>query len=565
MPPKPSASVLGRLGFGGSSFETHGWADKARRRISGGDVGYGYGYGYEEEAVETVPHHHQIDTEVPRAVYTLSHRLLAFASPPSPPPPEGLETASSSAPSVSTSTFTAAAGLQSGAKAGLGLGTGPGGLPSTQAELGSVAVRVGGSVWGGMRTLGGMAVEAARGRASGNLNMNASGALNQKPNGFSKSAPESGRGWGEAPPPHEKTDDGAAEGSYFVTILDLSSLRGQNAAAAPAVLGEFMVSKVKQVSRLAFSADGCSLVVVPRDGHTGRVFRIRPSGSPSYLYNLRRGRTSAVVEGVEWSGDARWVAIGTRRGTVHVFGVNPGGGRVDPRGLVDGKVRDEEELRLHSGSKPVDVTPVVRLRVTTHNDASQVQIPLCFTFLKRSESAHVLPLPQTHPYVSPPRSFTSAASASDTGSPRAVSPLRATAAATANTTGVQDMLLFDAVDGTLSLRRVTMEMQSRESQGFGSALGGTSMSLPGVVGAAGWIAGSAPSSVGKQGVVGSGSPVMGGVRSSSRGQGHQVGEMELVVKESTVMTWYLRRRWDGVEIKKGLVKREDREPKVRAK
>jgi len=531
--------------------------------MSGGDVGYGYGYGYEEEEVETVHHHHQRDTEAPHAVYTLSHRLLAFASPPSPPLPSALDGSSSSAPSVSTSTFPATASSQSAVKGGLGLGTGPGGLPSTQAELGSAAVRVGGTVWGGMRTLGGMAVEAARRRASGNLNAGAPGASNPNPTEFSKSAPESGRGWGESPLPREKADDGAAEGSYFVTVLDLASLRGQNAAAAPAVLGEFMVSKDKQVSRLAFSADGCSLVVMPRDGHTGRVFRMRPSGSPSYLYNLRRGRTSAVVEGVGWSADARWVAIATRKGTVHVFGVNPGGGRVDPKGLVDGKVRDEEDVRPHSVSKPVDVTPVARLRVTTHNDASQVQVPLCFTFLRRSESAHpLLPLPQAHPYVSPPRSLTSAASASDTGSPPAVLPPNAAAAAT---TGVQDILLFDGVDGTMSLRRVTMEMQLRELQGFGSALGGTSMSLPGVVGAAGWIAGSAPSSVGKQGVVGSGSPVMGGVRSSSRGQAHQVGEMELVAKESTVMTWRLRRRWDGVEIKKGLVKREDREPKVRVK
>ena len=45
------------------------------------------------------------------------------------------------------------------------------------------------------------------------------------------------------------------------------------------------------------------------------------------MYTLRRGRTSAVVEGADWLKDGRLLAIGTRKRTVRVFPYNPYGGK----------------------------------------------------------------------------------------------------------------------------------------------------------------------------------------------------------------------------------------------
>jgi WD40 repeat protein len=62
------------------------------------------------------------------------------------------------------------------------------------------------------------------------------------------------------------------------------------------------------------------------------------------VYTLRRGRTSAVVEDVSWSKDGRWLAIGTRNRTVHVFPVNPYGGKTDIDSHLEGRVRNVDVI-----------------------------------------------------------------------------------------------------------------------------------------------------------------------------------------------------------------------------
>jgi hypothetical protein len=71
--------------------------------------------------------------------------------------------------------------------------------------------------------------------------------------------------------------------------------------------------------------------------HTGKV-------APVHVYDLQRGRTNAVIENISWSGDMRWVAIGSRKRTVHVFPVNPYGGRPDDASHLEGHVRNATEL-----------------------------------------------------------------------------------------------------------------------------------------------------------------------------------------------------------------------------
>ena len=62
------------------------------------------------------------------------------------------------------------------------------------------------------------------------------------------------------------------------------------------------------------------------------------------MYNLRRGRTPAVVEGITSSDDGRWIAVGTRKRTVHVFAVNPYGGKPDNKSHLEGRVQNVSEL-----------------------------------------------------------------------------------------------------------------------------------------------------------------------------------------------------------------------------
>lgn len=173
------------------------------------------------------------------------------------------------------------------------------------------------------------------------------------------------------------TGTNSLEGGCYVTVVDLATL-GTGTGGDPVKVAEFVVSKDRPIAGLTFAPDGCAVMVAPRDGQVLQVYQVRPvpgggcagagagagdgegrakrgsvlgagAGSreartPWHVYDLRRGRTSAVVEGAEWAGDGRWVAIGTRKRTVHVFAVNPYGGKPDHRSHLEGRVRNVAEL-----------------------------------------------------------------------------------------------------------------------------------------------------------------------------------------------------------------------------
>jgi WD40 repeat protein len=151
---------------------------------------------------------------------------------------------------------------------------------------------------------------------------------------------------------------------YHIKIVDLAPLLA-SPSSFPTVISKFMVSKRQPISNIEFTSDGNSLIVSTEDGKVIRVFQVRPvpstlrgghvSGStesgaggivaePWHLYNLRRGRTSAIVEGISVSEDGRWIAVGTRKRTVHVFAVNPYGGKPDTRSHLEERVQNVSEL-----------------------------------------------------------------------------------------------------------------------------------------------------------------------------------------------------------------------------
>jgi hypothetical protein len=297
----------------------------------------------------------------PEPVFALSGRLLAFAA----HPPTSNSPASRGPP-------TAPAGA-------INIGN------VTQADLGAAALKVGGSLLGGMRALGGFALSAARSRMSGELNTPA-----QRPQYASKSAPAAS-GYASPVPPGMSTP--ARRGSlvpvptsgiesvgsaaphvtvvsgHYVRVLDLAGLLvGRN---APETLIQFAAAR-EPITRLNFTADGTSIIVAHKDGQVTKIFKLQPTASASLharrraaaegdaapptsegsisVYDLRRGRTAGVIERVQGDRDGRWIALGTRNRTVHVFAVNPYGGRTDERSHLEGRVRN-----------PVDIVRVLSL------------------------------------------------------------------------------------------------------------------------------------------------------------------------------------------------------------
>ena len=164
-----------------------------------------------------------------------------------------------------------------------------------------------------------------------------------------------------------------------ITILDLLPLlTSTGRTMEPEVVTDIVTPRIQPISKLSFSSDGTRLALSSKDGHTMRVYDIHPtskvirqvltgsqSGSdsgyaddlrslthaglhtgqvaPVHVYDLQRGRTTAVIENISWNDDMRWVAIGSRKRTVHVFPINPYGGRPDDASHLEGRVRNATE------------------------------------------------------------------------------------------------------------------------------------------------------------------------------------------------------------------------------
>ncbi|KAJ7066843.1 hypothetical protein B0H15DRAFT_872223 [Mycena belliarum] len=275
------------------------------------------------------------------------------------------------------------------------------------------------------------------------------------------------------------------------------------------------------VGALAFGQDGTRVFVVRRDGLGAGVWGLRPGvggdpSAPAQLYELRRGRTGAVVEGVAGAWDGRFVALATRRRTVHVFAVNPYGGRADVRSHLGARVRDGEGVGARVGGAeeaPTEVHALVRMRLPAapHGEDAQPPAPLAVAF--------VPPAAPTMPLRSP-RSPASPASPTSAG-PQS---------------GVQDVLVFDPADGVLSLRRVTIALEAPHGAGLP-----ISVSLP-----TGRLMGTSMST----------SPP---AYATSYARGHQhlrsaaaeaAHGTDLGGREAVVATWSLRRRRGWAEIRK---------------
>jgi hypothetical protein len=193
---------------------------------------------------------------------------------------------------------------------------------------------------------------------------------------------------------------------------------------------------------------------------------LKKDSAPWHMYDLRRGRTSAVVENLDWASDGRWIAVATKKRTVHVFAANPYGGLPDGQSHIKGRVCNSPNLVSHSlraasklthpffQSLSTSLPPLVRLRAT-QPAAGRPTAPLAFIFIR--SNAHSLPkrLLPSPSVVSPPGSTPSSAHSSPSQEPLSPPNRR-------RRSDFQDILMFDPADGSLSLRRCEISLRSYE-------------------------------------------------------------------------------------------------------
>jgi hypothetical protein len=187
-----------------------------------------------------------------------------------------------------------------------------------------------------------------------------------------------------------------------------------------------------------------------------------------------------------------------------------------------------------------NVVPLVRMRSPRSvQPEARVFAPLAFAFLDHSVPLPASLRPPPTPYLTP---SSPALSLPPSPAQRPVSaspssggiPMRAA-------TNYQDLILFEPVDGLLSLRRATLERKRNDSTLSLSVsqhvpvIGGSSMSLPSM-GPLSRLGSSPPSAQGSSPQ--SGSALSQLIRPSG----------EVFAREDTVATWHLRRAKDWKEI-----------------
>ncbi|KAG8947250.1 hypothetical protein FRC03_001135 [Tulasnella sp. 419] len=481
------------------------------------------------------PHLTSVTSHRPhQPIFTLSNRLLAFASPPPlphhrirNPGPGFLSSASSGGGPSPTNTLSEAA-----------------------VAVGASAKKVGEGVWMGVRALSGLAFGNGNSPTSGNGDM---GRSSSTPFFSSRSAPGPSPSLPvrtpsphgpmlmspmHSPPPRGHVSPSSPKymessvlnppiESGYVTILDLGPLF-TGASAEPVQVAHFLATSVSgmhgsAVHALRFSPSGTLLCVADVNGNVLKVFQVRgmnphrfgntkqnqrhvkkessssnaminspPSSFPGqgahipnnrrrssgaststststvggstnvgqsgdsvwHLYDLMRGTTSAKVENIVWSRDMRWIGVGTQRGTLHVFAVNPYGGKPDEASHLEGKVKNPMELQPLS----VAVHPVARLRapttVATAKDRSAemggnvapVTIP-AYLFIPTSisQASSLLPPSSSNPNRGNNSNILKRNTSTTTGH-------------TSKKVGTQDVLVMVPANGTMSLQRCTIHL-----------------------------------------------------------------------------------------------------------
>ena len=102
------------------------------------------------------------------------------------------------------------------------------------------------------------------------------------------------------------------------------------------IVGHFLAHQ-EPIYALEFNQTGRLLVSADCLGQYFNVFQVNTNSYKctrtviKHLYSLYRGDTTSKVTNMCFSNDSRWLAIGTKRGTTHIFPLNSYGGVVNAR------------------------------------------------------------------------------------------------------------------------------------------------------------------------------------------------------------------------------------------
>lgn len=528
----------------------------------------------------------------PHAVFALSNRLLAFASVP-PTPDTSLTNiyprmAIPHSPSIQLGPLSVTQADIGNAAMKVG-----GGLLIGMRALGGIAVA---AARGEINTPTAVENKGFRKFFSRSAPSATSIRHERKPSSSGSSTAAQGNGY-EPEPGTARPGDEAISSSGHITIVDLQPLLDDREAGRPERLSDFSVPSGQVVADLKFSEDGTGIAVIPSDGSIVRIYQIKPQSrvlrraalnnmanvhgprekavSPSarkeilgssddqyglqsssneseglsvpwHLYDLHRGRTSAVVESVKISHDCRWVGVISRKRTIHVYATNPYGGRADEASHLEGKVRNTVEVVSRSLSLSfvvqlllifikqrlsTELRPVTRLRSRAVSSQEKLYVPLILSFVSSSTEALPHKFQPTHAF-SPSSVASSLPSSAPGRRAQSISPRQ-----TPRPTNYQDTLVFDPSDGSLSLRRLTLSTRVVETgSSFLSSLPiptGTSISLPGMS----FMARS------------SSSPP----KPSNTSTPTEQLPTELVAKDTVVATWNLMRDSKWMDVKEPVV------------
>ncbi|CAF4861064.1 unnamed protein product [Rotaria socialis] len=132
------------------------------------------------------------------------------------------------------------------------------------------------------------------------------------------------------------TKDELHEG--VVTIVDTIKLFGASVHDEKQnwIIAHFQ-AHTNPVGHLQFNPSGDLLVTCDDRGHYFNVLEVRASPYRctrtyiQHLYTLFRGDTDCKVSHMTFTTDSRWLTVSTKRGTTHLFAINPYGGVVNVR------------------------------------------------------------------------------------------------------------------------------------------------------------------------------------------------------------------------------------------
>ncbi|UJR15909.1 hypothetical protein I4U23_002830 [Adineta vaga] len=124
----------------------------------------------------------------------------------------------------------------------------------------------------------------------------------------------------------------------IVTIIDTVKLFGSSMHDERQnwIIAHFQ-AHTEPIGHLQFNPSGHLLVTCDSSGHYFNVLEIQASPYRctrtyiKHLYTLFRGDTDCRVSHMTFTTDSRWLAVSTKRGTTHLFGINPYGGLVNVR------------------------------------------------------------------------------------------------------------------------------------------------------------------------------------------------------------------------------------------